>query len=45
LFQALSSYGDPPNWELITPDHLTLEFGSGPRWQIASSDRHVAPLT
>ncbi len=33
---------DPPNWELITPDHLTLEFGPGLRWQIGSSDRHVA---
>jgi hypothetical protein len=29
---------DPPNWELITPDHLTLEFGPGMRWQIARSD-------
>lgn len=30
---------DPPNWELITPDHFTLEFGPGLRWQIAPSDR------
>lgn len=29
---------DPPNWELITPDHLTLEFGPGLRWQIGRSD-------
>jgi hypothetical protein len=29
---------DPPNWELITPGHLTLEFGPGMRWQIARSD-------
>jgi hypothetical protein len=33
---------DPPNWELITPDHFTLEFGPGLRWQIGSSDRQVA---
>lgn len=32
---------DPPNWELITPDHLTLEFGPGLRWQIAGSDRRL----
>jgi len=30
---------DPPAWELITPDHLTLEFGPGLRWQIAGSER------
>lgn len=29
---------DPPNWELITPDHLTLEFGPGMRWRIGSAD-------
>lgn len=29
---------DPPNWELITPDGLALEFGPGLRWQIASAD-------
>lgn len=29
---------DPPSWELITPDHFTLEFGPGLRWQIAPSD-------
>ena len=28
---------DPPNWELITPDGLALEFGPGLRWQIAST--------
>jgi hypothetical protein len=33
---------DPPNWELITPDHLTLEFGPGLRWQIGSSDSRVS---
>ena len=25
---------DPPNWELITPDDLVLEFGPGQHWQI-----------
>ncbi len=29
---------DPPNWELITPDGLVLEFGPGLRWQISSAD-------
>ena len=27
---------DPPNWELITPDGIALEFGPGMRWQVAS---------
>lgn len=34
---------DPPNWELITPDGLTLEFGPGVRWQIASAGARVSP--
>jgi hypothetical protein len=29
---------DPPNWELITPDGVLLEFGPGVRWQISSAD-------
>lgn len=29
---------DPPNWELITPDGLVLEFGPGVRWQIGGAD-------
>ncbi len=33
---------DPPNWELITPGHLTLEFGPGLRWQIGRSDGLVS---
>ena len=33
---------DPPNWELITPHGIALEFGPGMRWQIASSNRIVA---
>ena len=34
---------DPPNWELITPDHLTLEFGPGLRWQIGRSGSRASP--
>ena len=33
---------DPPNWELITPDGIALEFGPGMRWQIASADGIVS---
>jgi DNA-binding CsgD family transcriptional regulator len=29
---------DPPNWELMTPDGLLLEFGPGLRWQISGAD-------
>jgi hypothetical protein len=29
---------DPPNWELITPGGVLLEFGPGVRWQISSAD-------
>jgi hypothetical protein len=29
---------DPPNWELITPDGVLLEFGPGVRWQISGAD-------
>ena len=29
---------DPPNWELITPSGVILEFGPGVRWQIGSAD-------
>lgn len=29
---------DPPNWELITPGGVILEFGPGVRWQIGSAD-------
>jgi hypothetical protein len=28
---------DPPNWELISPDGIALEFGPGLRWQIAGA--------
>ena len=33
---------DPPNWELITPFGLALEFGPGVRWQIAGADAEVS---
>jgi hypothetical protein len=29
---------DPPNWELILPGGVLLEFGPGLRWQISSAD-------
>lgn len=32
---------DPPNWELITPDGLVLEFGPDVRWQISRADARV----
>jgi hypothetical protein len=32
---------DPPNWELITPHGIALEFGPGMRWQIASANGAV----
>ena len=33
---------DPPNWELIAPDGLVLEFGPGMRWRIGSADARVS---
>jgi hypothetical protein len=35
---AREADGDPPNWELITPGGVVLEFGPGVRWQISSAD-------
>jgi len=35
---AHEAEGDPPNWELITPGGVILEFGPGVRWQIGSAD-------
>jgi hypothetical protein len=35
--------GDPPNWELITPGGVVLEFGPGVRWQIGSADSRPSP--
>lgn len=36
---------DPPNWELITPDGLVLEFGPGLRWQISAADAPIRSRT
>jgi hypothetical protein len=33
---------DPPNWELITPAGVVLEFGPGVRWQISGADQPVS---
>jgi hypothetical protein len=35
---AQEANDDPPNWELITPGGVVLEFGPGVRWQISSAD-------
>jgi hypothetical protein len=32
----------PPNWELITPGGVVLEFGPGVRWQIGSADSRAS---
>jgi hypothetical protein len=34
---------DPPNWELISPHGLALEFGPGMRWQISNADAIPPP--
>jgi hypothetical protein len=36
---------DPPNWELIRPDGLVLEFGPGLRWHIVGADARVSART
>lgn len=33
---------DPPNWELISPTGILLEFGPGVRWQISAADATVS---
>jgi hypothetical protein len=33
---------DPPNWELITPGGVVLEFGPGVRLQIGSADSRAS---
>lgn len=33
---------DPPNWELITPGGVVLEFGPGVRWLIGSADSRAS---
>jgi hypothetical protein len=35
---------DPPDWELITPEGLALEFGPGVRWQIAGAGPFLPPI-
>jgi hypothetical protein len=39
---AREASDDPPNWELITPEGLVLEFGPGVRWQISGADTRVS---
>jgi hypothetical protein len=39
---AREAADDPPNWELITPDGVVLEFGPGVRWQIGSADSRAS---
>jgi hypothetical protein len=34
---ARGADNDPPNWEVITPEGLVLEFGPGVRWQVRSA--------
>lgn len=36
--ESAAAKDDPPNWELITPSGIALEFGPGMRWQIACID-------
>ena len=35
---AIEAEDDPPNWELVSPAGIVLEFGPGFRWQISSAD-------
>jgi hypothetical protein len=35
---AAEATDDPPNWELVSPGGLLLEFGPGMRWQIGDAD-------
>lgn len=39
---AAQAPDDPPSWELIAPNGLTLEFGPGLRWRIAATDSSSA---
>jgi hypothetical protein len=41
---VIDAEDDPPNWELVSPAGILLEFGPGLRWQISSADvpRRVA---
>jgi hypothetical protein len=35
---AVEAEDDPPNWELVSPAGILLEFGPGLRWQISNAD-------
>lgn len=35
---AIEAEDDPPNWELVSPGGIVLEFGRGFRWQISGAD-------
>ncbi len=35
---AVEADDDPPNWELLSPAGIVLEFGPGVRWQISGAD-------
>jgi hypothetical protein len=35
---AVEAQDDPPNWELVSPAGMVLEFGPGLRWQISGAD-------
>ena len=39
---AFEAEDDPPNWELVSPAGILLEFGPGFRWQISSADVPVS---
>jgi hypothetical protein len=39
---AAEAEDDPPNWELISPGGIALEFGPGVRWQISGADAPVS---
>ena len=39
---AVEAEDDPPNWELVSPSGVILEFGPGMRWRISDADRPVS---
>jgi hypothetical protein len=40
---AIETEDDPPNWELVSPAGIVLEFGPGLRWQISGADGPTSP--
>ena len=40
---AVEAEDDPPNWELVSPTGIVLEFGPGLRWQISGADGPASP--